>query len=341
MSQSSPAPRPPVIGVDLGGTSVEVGLLTADGTLHGVERFDTRSYRPRDAVVADLIRAVRAAAAAASERGQAVAALGVGVPATLDAEGARTLVVPNFAEGWSGFPLADALAEGAGLPTALINDARAFVLAESRLGAGRGCRHVFGIILGTGIGGGAVLDGRLHLGYGGLAGELGHHIVDPHGPRCGCGSRGCLETLASAPALVAAVARPFLHGRTPRLFELAGGRLDGVSAKRVVEAARGGDGECVEAVRRVGELLGVATANVVTLLAPERIVVGGGLAGAADLLFPVIRESWERHARVAGEWLPSLVTAELDHPGVVGAALWARAHSARSPAPGATPGAKP
>ena len=251
-------------------------------------------------------------------------ALGVGVPATLDLAKGQTLIMPNFAAGWFGFGLVDRLQAATGLPSFLVNDARAFVLAESVLGAARDYRDVFGVVLGTGVGGGVVLGKALHLGEGALAGEIGHHIVDPFGVRCGCGSTGCLETVASATALVASVTRAYLQGRSPVLFELTGGELGAVDAAEIARAARLGDEACLEALHRVGFYLGVATANVTTLFAPQCIVVGGGLAGASDILFPVITATWQKHLRVVGRHQPELKVAELEHGGVVGAALYAK-----------------
>ena len=317
-----------VIGIDLGGTNVKLGLLTADSTLRYTSFFETHSHRSPESIVADIAEAVCKVKAQAERDNLTVQGLGIGVPATLELSKRQTLNMPNFAEAWYGFGVADALEETTGLRVALVNDARAFVLAESQLGAAKGIRNVFGVILGTGVGGGVVVNGQLHLGSGGLAGEFGHHVIDPNGLRCGCGGYGCLETVASAPALVAGVTRPFLHGRCPVLHTLAQGDLRVLSAKLIAEAARQGDAACREALERVGQALGVATANVITLFAPECIVVGGGLAGAHDLLFPVIRQSWQRHAAVTGEHLPAVKLAKLEQPGVVGAALYARNTSA-------------
>jgi len=311
------------IGIDLGGTNTKAGLLVED-VLVCTETFATQSYRPRDEVLRDLVAAAERLHKKAQAEGVKVGTLGIGVPATTDLEKGRTLNMPNFAEGWSGFGIVDYLAQETGLTTALINDARAFVLAESTLGVGRDHQDIFGMILGTGVGGGAVISGRVHFGKGALAGEIGHHIVDPHGVRCGCGSVGCLETVASAPALVASVSRAYLHGRTPLLHELTGGDLNAVGAANITQAAREGDAACSEAVERVGTYLGIATANVMTLLAPQCIVIGGGLAGASDLLFPVIRETWQKHLQVVGDYKPELNVAELEHPGIIGAALYAR-----------------
>ena len=317
------------VGIDLGGTNTKLGLSpseSAGAALLYAESFPTRSYRARDDILGDVVAALQTLQRKAERESISVTSLGLGVPATVDLAQGRTLVMPNFAEGWFGFGVVDFLAQTTGLKTFLINDARAFVLAEGALGAARGYRDVFGVIMGTGVGGGVLLDGRVHLGSGALAGEIGHHVVEPGGLMCGCGGVGCLETVASAPALVAGVTRAYLHGRSPVLYELTGGDLNAVSAKTIAQAARRGDAACLEALERVAVYLGVATANVTTLFAPECIVFGGGLAGASDLLFPVIKRTWQKHLRVAGEHVPELRVAGLEQPGVLGAALYARQH---------------
>ena len=314
---------PASIGIDLGGTNTKVGMLIGDALQH-TRSFPTQSFRPRDKVLEDIVGAVASLQKEARDNNITVAALGIGVPATINVAKGQTLIMPNFAKGWFGFSVVDYLQEKTELATSLINDARAFVLAETKLGVAKDYDDVFGIILGTGVGGGVVINKTLHIGNGALAGEIGHHIVDPQGVRCGCGSVGCLETVASAPALVASVTRPFLHGRCPILFELTEGDLSAISAATITQAARQGDTACKEALERVGFFLGLATANAMTLLAPECIVVGGGLAGASDLLFPTIQETWQRYLQVVGELKPELLRASLEQPGVLGAALYAR-----------------
>ncbi len=315
--------RVATLGIDVGGTRIKLGLLTQNELLFA-RTFATKSHRPRDAILHDIGEGVAEIVAEARLQNITVAALGLGVPATIDTKFGQTLLMPNFAEGWFEFSVVDYFEQTTGLATSLINDARAFVLAESTLGAARDFDNVFGIILGTGVGGGVVLSGQLYTGSGALAGEIGHHIVDPHGVSCGCGSVGCLETVASAPALVGSVTRAFLHGRSPVLYDLSGGDTNAISASLVAQAAKAGDVACQEAITRVARFLGVALANVTTLLAPECIVIGGGLSGASDLIFPVIYETWKRHLCVAGRHLPKLLVAQLTQPGVIGAAVYAR-----------------
>ena len=311
------------LGIDLGGTNTKVGLLLGSNLLYP-HSFPTLSYRPPEEVLLNIVQAVKDVTSKAKEQGLKVQTLGVGVPATIDIARGQTLIMPNFAEGWYSLSLVDYLKKKTGLATALVNDARAFVIAESTLGAAQAYEDVFGLILGTGVGGGVVLRGQVHTGRGALAGEIGHHIVDPFGLKCGCGSTGCLETVASAPALVASVMRAYLHGRSPVLLELTKEKREAIDAVTIAEAAREGDAACLDALNRVGFYLGIATANVMTLVAPECIVVGGGLVGASDLLFPAIKKTWQTHLQVVGNHQPELKRATLEHAGVVGAALFAQ-----------------
>jgi glucokinase len=311
-----------IIGVDVGGTNIKLGLLTAREDVLFSRQFETRSFRARDDIIADIVQHVQTLKQEAQEQNLTVNALGIGVPATLDVEKGRTLIMPNFASGWFEFEIARVLTEQTSVPSFVVNDARSFVLAESLLGAGRGFRHVFGVILGTGVGGGFVLDGKLQLGKG-WAGEFGHFIIDPNGVRCGCGSIGCLETLTSASALVASVTRPYLHGRTPILHQHTKGDLNKVSAHLIAEAARQGDEGCQEAINALAYTLGVALCSVTTMLAPERIIIGGGFSKATDLLLPSINAAFEKHGKVIPT-LPFVARAELEEPGVIGAALYAR-----------------
>ncbi len=312
---------PSVIGVDIGGTNVKLGRYRPGAReLEGFRSLPTGAGRPHEAVLGDLAAAIRELAL---EGGSAPAGLGVGIPATLSRDG-RVEVLPNFAPGWRGVAVADWLTEATGLPAVIINDARAFTLAEARAGAAADVDSAFGVTLGTGVGGGLVLGGRLHLGYSGNAGEFGHHVFDPHGPRCGCGSHGCVETYASAPALVASLMRPFVQGMVPALVRLADGRLDAVTPALIARAAEEGDPICREALDRVALVLGVALANVTTLVSVERIVIGGGMAGLGETLLTPLRRTLAAHAPTAGDRLPEVVPASLGaQAGSLGAALHA------------------
>jgi glucokinase len=288
------------LGLDLGGSAIK-GVVLDDGHRELCKRrVDTRTDGTPQAIVAQLGEFGRALAAEAG----GVDTTGVTIPGVFDLETGVARFVTNLgAESWNGVPVRAPLEESLGAPTALINDARAFGFAESRLGAARDCDTAAFFTLGTGVGGAVVVGRRLQLGYG-CAGELGHTTVDgsPDAPVCGCGNPGCVEAYVAAPA----VAR-------------AGGRE---TAEAVVEAAHAGDPVALAALEEAGRWLGVAIANVVLVVNPQRVVVGGGLAQAGDLLLAPARRELRRRIRIAA-LRTEVVTAELGYEaGAIGAALW-------------------
>jgi glucokinase len=312
------------VGVDLGGTQFKIGWLGQAYELHAVQIHETRGHRHVDVVLADMVIGIDAARAGAEASGHPVVAVGVGVPAVIEPHEGRILMAPNLAQSWQQFPLAAALSRLIGLPVHVINDARAYTLAEARAGAARGVANVLGITLGTGVGGGLVLDAQMRFGPHCFAGEFGHITVDPHGPRCGCGGLGCVETYASGTAIAAAALRPLLQGRAPRLREILGGDNGAINAQAVAAAAVLGDAECVEIFARAGDALGVAIANVMKIVDIERVVIGGGVAAAAGLLFDPIRAAIRRHSPVFNGYEPDLLAAQVLQPGAIGAAIWAQ-----------------
>ena len=281
------------LGLDLGGTNIKRVVLDGERI---VER-NSQPTRSEDGVDVVLERL----AAMAREAGS-IDSVGVALPGLFDADG-RGVLLPNLHGDWVGRPIAEPLGCALGRPVRLINDGHAFALAEARIGAARGINDVLCIVCGTGIGGGLVIDGRLHLGIEDRAGEVGHHTVLPDGPPCGCGNRGCLETVAGARAIASTA------GQT--------------SFDDVVTAARNGDGRAGEALRRAAAFIGIAIANLTIFLPPRRIVVGGGVAAAGDLLLEPLRAEVERRAgRVAPLHAIGIVRATLGaDAGAVGAAL--------------------
>ena len=281
------------LGLDLGGTNIKRVVLDGDVI---VER-DSEPTRSDEGVGAVLNRL----AALAREAGP-VASVGVALPGLFDTEG-RAVLLPNLHGDWVGRPIADPLADALGRPVRLINDGHAFALAEGRIGAARGAEDVLCIVCGTGIGGGLVIGGRLHLGVEDRAGEVGHHTVVEDGPLCGCGNHGCLETLAGARAIAAAAQQP--------------------SFDDVVAAARRGDERARDAIRRAAAYMGIAIANLTIFITPGRVVVGGGVAEAGELLLDPLRAEVERRAgRVAPLHAIEIVAATLGaDAGAVGAAL--------------------
>jgi glucokinase len=289
------------LGVDIGGTSVKWVVLEHDPTPRVVSdgQLATEPERGPGAVI-DRI------AALARELGSAEGGLqrvGLGMPGPLDLERGRTVFLGNF-PGWEDYAVVEPLERELGLPVALINDARAFTLAELELGAGRGCSTLVAITIGTGIGGGVVVDGRLLLHLNGTVGELGHQTLDPEGPPCGCGNNGCLETFSAGPAIARAA-----DMATPEL---------------VFEAARAGDRRAADVLARAGKYLGIGIANVAVIVGPERVVVGGGVAAAGELMLEPARRELARRLTVIPPDLIPIVPAELGlRGGAIGAALWA------------------
>ncbi|MYA09242.1 MAG: ROK family protein [Holophagales bacterium] len=232
------------------------------------------------------------------EVGRRPAAVGVGCPGWVDLEAGVTRFLPNLPGQWRDVPVARLLGARLETPVRLLNDVRAATLGEFRFGAGRGVSTMALFALGTGIGGGVVIEGRLRLGPLGSAGELGHQIVDPTGPLCGCGNRGCLEAVASGPAIGGTGVRLLRSGQAPILQKIAGGDTEKVNAETMGEAARAGDEAVTKELERIAGLVGIAAANVVVTLHPELIVLGGGVAGLGDLLFDGVRQTIRERVRV-------------------------------------------
>lgn len=207
------------------------------------------------------------------------------------------VVCSHHVPGWEGFPLATWLSERFGVPVAVENDANAAALGEWRFGAGRGAKSFLYVTVSTGIGGGIVIEGTLYRGADSLAGEIGHMIIDPFGPRCTCGRNGCLEALASGPA-IARKARELLATcpeKAKILWDLVQGDLKRLSAREVALAAERGDHLAQEILREAGEALGFGLAQAITLLNPERVVLGGGVMKAGDFLLNSVRATAQRY----------------------------------------------
>jgi glucokinase len=308
------------LGLDVGGTSSKLAVLEDDGN-HPRPPGDHpgRPPDPPELVAtatiptgagdpADVLARLAAAATELVAASGPVAAAGVGLPGLFDEDSRRVVFLPNLPPAWTGRAVAGPLAERLGVPVALLNDARAFTLAESRMGAAAGCPTVVCLTLGTGVGGGVVVDGRLRFGPSGRAGELGHQVIEVGGPPCGCGNRGCVEAFAAGTALCR------LGGRD--------------SPEAVFAAAAAGDARAAEAVRSVVGRLAVGIANLVTVLWPERVVVGGGVAAAGEGLFGPLRAAVAASAPLVDPDAYEVVPAALGRfAGAIGAALWARERS--------------
>lgn len=308
------------IGVDVGGTKVAAGVVDEAGSILARTRRPTPSASPADVedVIADCVAELRA--------GHEVGAVGIGAAGFIDADRSRVLVAPNLS--WRDEPLRDAVAARTGLPVVVENDANAAAWAEHRFGAGRGEAHLVVVTVGTGIGGGIVLDGRLYRGRYGIGAEFGHMQVVTGGRRCGCGQSGCWEQYCSGRALLheAREIADVQRGYGARLLELGEGRPEGIEAREVTAAAREGDPAALDCFEEVGGWLGQGLADLAAVLDPGLFVVGGGVADAGELLLdPARRRYAERLTGTRFRPHAEIRRAELGNDaGLVGAADLAR-----------------
>jgi len=222
--------------------------------------------------------------------GEAPEGVGIGIPGLVDLRAGVTKFFPNFPTQWRDVPVKEILEPVINHPVYLLNDVRTATLGELTFGHGKGkaLTMVF-FALGTGVGGGIVVDGKLRLGPMGAAGEIGHQTILPGGPLCGCGNRGCLETLASGPAITAAGVRLMKSGMAPRLHEITGGDASSVNPETVAAAAEQGDENVRDEIIQAAEFLGIGVANMVTTLHPDLVVLGGGVAQMGEILFDTVR----------------------------------------------------
>lgn len=304
------------VGVDIGGTKTAALRLSPSGDVRARSVRPTNAEDPEEtsAAVEEAIEEVLT---------DDVVAIGVGAAGLIDVERGVILFSPNFA--WRDVALGDRLRTRFGLPVTLDNDATAAAWGEVRLGAAKGARHALLVTIGTGIGGGIVFEGAVMRGAHGLAGEIGHVVVEPDGPPCGCGNRGCWEQVASGQALERLGAQAVRDGSAPILAGLAEGDPGRVTGELVVTAAGRGDRGAAEVVRTVGLRLGEGIGGLVNVLDPEVVVVGGGVATVGDALFGPAREAYA--ATVEGRSRRPdvrIVPAELGNDaGAIGAALLA------------------
>lgn len=301
MTASGQPPTNRHLGLDLGGTNIKWVVAERDGgAWHVLDRDQvaTPTAEGPDVIVPRLA----AVGAKAIGRDPGVTSVGIGIPGLYDPAAGTTRFLVNFPGAWAGRPVAGPVGAALGLPTALINDARAFGLAELRLGAGRGASSMVGLTLGTGVGGVIAIDGRVHQGHDGTGGELGHQTLEPDGPLCGCGNRGCLEAFARADRIAAACGTE--------------------TAEAAMEAARALDPRAIAGLALVGRYLGIGIANMIAVINPDVVVIGGGISAAFDLLRgPIEAELRERVHTTALDRV-RLVPAELGTwAGAIGAAV--------------------
>lgn len=316
-------PTDVVAGIDIGGTKIALALATLAGETLPVRRFPTDATRGPQHILAEAISTLAAMATEADAR---VVSIGVGCGGPLDRRRGLILSPPNL-PGWDEFPIVQLLEEKFAVPVLLDNDANAAALGEFKYGAGQALRDIVYLTISTGIGGGVIVKGQLVHGVGDGAGEIGHMVVLPDGPACGCGARGCLEALCSGTSIARRAQERLRAGAQSSLLDQA----EQITAQLVAQAAQAGDPLAREVWDETIHYLAHGLSNVISMLAPEAIILGGGVATAgAQLLEPLRRAVRTRVRMIPGEQVQILQAALAGDSGIYGALiLGRRAHAHR------------
>jgi glucokinase len=323
---------PYVIGMDLGGTKILAAVVDAEGRILAEAKRATAAEEGPDIVIKRMAQTARKAAGHAGIDWTEVTGMGVGAPGPIDPKKGVVYNPPNL-PGWEEVALGPRLSEALDLPVFLENDVNLGTLGEYALGAGQDTKDMVGIFVGTGVGGGLILDGQLRSGFRHAAGEVGHMIVLADGPVCGCGKRGCLESVASRTAIERDIRLGIAAGRRsviPKLVREKGRLTSGV----LVRALRKGDPLTTEVMARAQWYLGLLAASIVNLIDPEIIVFGGGVAEALgkDFLTPIRVTARQYYIQQSRADRVRIVAAQLgDHAGVLGAAVLARRRVSTDP----------
>ena len=309
-----------IAAVDIGGTKIALGLSDLEGRALPFRRFPTQVERGPHRILEHALDELEKMAA---EAGGRVAAVGVGCGGPLSRSRGLILSPPNL-PGWDEFPVVSLIEERMGVPVLLDNDANAAALGEYEYGAGRGVENLVYITISTGIGGGLIVGGRLVYGVGDAAGEVGHMVVAPNGPPCGCGARGCLEALCSGTGIARRAAERLAGGARASTLLGAGGSKE-ITARAVAEAARAGDRVAVEVWDETIEYLALGLGNIIAALAPEAIILGGGVSTAGDQLLVPLRRRIRESVKIAPVEEVRIVQAALGgDSGAYGALLLGR-----------------
>ena len=274
-----------VAGIDIGGTNISIAVAETGGEVVSKHQLPTQSSSGPFSAFDNMSEALEKMLA---EEPFELEAIGVGSPSPIDVRKGLIMSPSNLLE-WSEFPIVNLLNDRFGVPVKLENDANAAAVGEYIYGAGRGHRNIFYLTVSTGIGGGIIIDGDLYHGVSTAAGEIGHTIIQPDGIQCNCGSRGCLETICSGVHIARRTRERLENGEASILSGMVSD-TDSITARTVVDAVRQGDPLATAIWDETCHFLAIGIANVITLVAPEIVIVGGGVAAAGDLLFEQLRE---------------------------------------------------
>jgi glucokinase len=314
-----------VVGVDLGGTKILSGVFTHSLECIGTDKLSTKSQRGVDKVVERIARSVQDAVDEADLSFKQIAGVGIGAPGAVDFESGTVIFAPNL-EGWKEISLKKDLEKVLGVPVFVENDCNISALGVYVAELKSKPRSMIGIFVGTGIGGGLIIDGELYSGYGHTAGEIGHMVLEVSGPKCGCGNKGCFEALASRTAIFQQIKSGIKDGQKTLLTEMLGDDLADLRSGDLRKAIRRGDKFVDRVIEGAAEYIGIATANLVNVLNPEVVVLGGGVIEAlADEMMSVIIETAKDYAMPGALKGVEIIASKLgDNAGITGAAVLAR-----------------
>lgn len=313
------------LGLDLGGTTYGVGLLNQQGQLLASESHPTPGGEA-EALLGEIAQTALAFAARHAPEAELVG-LGIGIPGPVEPQSGVVVQCPNL-HVLDGVPAAAVLQAATGLPTYLGNDACCATLAELRYGAGREIENMALLTLGTGVGGGIALNNKVYRGPRQIMGEVGHLVIEPGGPKCGCGNHGCLEALVGRQPLIDRAIALLQTGRPSRLAEVVGADHSLVDPRLIADLARKGDALCSEVMNRMGYYLGLAVCNVIVLCDPDRVVIGGGIAAAGEVIFAPLRRTVQHVSRISRFDPQRIVPAALGNEAGMygaGALVWEQA----------------
>lgn len=321
MKKKSKNIRAAAIGVDLGGTNLRVGIVDQNGNILENLKRPTLANEGKEKVIDRIIGSLTEALTLSSQLSRDIRGICIGVPGFLDLKRGIIRESPNL-PGWKDVALKEEIKKRADFPTVLLqNDANIFTYGEWLRGAGKGYDSIVGITLGTGVGGGLILDRKIWLGEDGTAGEIGHMIVEPSGLKCQCGRHGCLESYSSGTGIVKRAVMALNNGGDSSLLDRVSGDFSSISPRTVFEEAMAGDGLSIDLIGEAGKYLGIAVVTLINILNIKRFVIGGRVANAGDLILEPARREIIRRAINVPKKEEIIVQAGLgDNAGIIGAA---------------------
>ncbi|MBM3253215.1 MAG: ROK family protein [Candidatus Omnitrophica bacterium] len=307
------------IGIDVGATNTKIALISKQAFILSRSNFPTKFYQDKIALIKKILNEIHKILKPYKPSAKHIGGIGIGLPGLIDHSKGIVFSLTNI-PGWKDVPLKRILERRLNLPVFIDNDVNVICLGEYLYGAGKGSRNVIAVSLGTGIGGGIIINGSLYRGASFSAGEIGHIMINENGPRCGCGRFGCLESYVGNYAIIR-TAKEKLKKKTSKILkELTGGNFKNLTPEYLNLAARRGDSLAIEVWEDVGRYLGIGLSAIVNLLNPDRIVICGGVSKAGNLLLKPVLESLKEYSLDVPFRAVGIVFSKLgDDAGVIGA----------------------